>query len=61
MTSLSNDKKKSVLESFSNYGHFDLTNFTDKDQGQLISAYLQDSPSQIVNDYLSRMYENFED
>jgi hypothetical protein len=50
-----------MLESFSICGHYDLTDCTDKDQGQLISVYLQHSQSQIVDEYLCRMHDSFED
>jgi hypothetical protein len=42
------DKKKGVPESFSNCGHSDLTDCTDKVQGNLISDYIQVSQSKMV-------------
>jgi hypothetical protein len=55
------NKKKSILKSFSNCGHRDLTDCTDKDQGHIFSAYLQDSQNKLVDEYLSRIYDVLED
>jgi hypothetical protein len=56
------DREKSVLESFSNCGHWDTKDCTNQAQGSLDFHYLQeavDSPT--VLEYFSRMYSTFGD
>ena len=56
------DRKKGVLESFSNCGHRDATDCTDEAQGSLVFAYLQEVVnSTSVLDYFCRMYSTFGD
>jgi hypothetical protein len=56
------DRKKGVLESFSNCGHRDSTDCTDQAQSSLVFHYLQEaSNSTTVMEYFSRMYSTFGD
>jgi hypothetical protein len=51
------DRKKGVLESFSNCGHRDSTDCTNEAQGSLVFAHLQEVVnSTTVLEYFSRMY-----
>ena len=45
------DRNKSVLESFSNCRHCDLTDCTDKNQGIIISNYLLSDQCKILDNY----------
>jgi hypothetical protein len=56
------DKKKGVLESFSNCGHRDSTDCTDEDQGRIVFSYLEQMKNNtLVLDYLKNMYSSFSD
>ena len=56
------DKKKGVLESFSNCGHRDKTDCIDEEQGLVVLSYLQETKcNTLVMDYLQRMYSCFSD
>jgi hypothetical protein len=56
------DRKKGVLESFSNCGHRDSTDCTNEAQGSLVFAYLQEVVnSTTVLKYFCRMYSTFSD
>ena len=56
------DKKKGVLESFSNCGHRDSTDCTNVQQGLTVLSYLQQTKNNtVVMEYLQRMYSNFGD
>jgi hypothetical protein len=54
------DKKRGVLEAFSNCGHRDSTDCTDTSQGMIVSTYLeQTNNNTTLCDYFARMYSTF--
>jgi len=55
------DKKKGVLESFSNCGHRDSSDFIDADQGRIVFNYILQLKSDNLNKYMKNMYSTFKD
>jgi len=56
MTCPKHDKKKGVLESFSNCGHRDTTDCINEEQGLIVLSYLQEmNNNTVVMEYLQRM------
>ncbi len=53
------DRKKGVLESFTNCGHRDSTDCTNEAQGGLVFGYLQEVNSTTVLEYFCRMHSSF--
>jgi hypothetical protein len=62
LTCPKHDKKKGVLESFSNCGHRDSTDCINEEQGLIVLSYLQEMKhNTVVMEYLQRMYSSYGD
>ena len=62
LTCPKHDKKKGLLESFSNCGHCDTTDCINEEQGLIVLSYLQEmNNNTVVMEYLQRMYLSFSD
>ena len=62
LTCPKHDKKKGVLESFSNCGHQDSTDCIDEEQGLIVLSYLKETKNNtLLMEYLRNMYSSFSD
>jgi hypothetical protein len=55
------NKTRGVLESFANCGHRDSSDCIGDDQGQIVSNYIFQLQSEVLNKYMSNMYSTFKD
>jgi hypothetical protein len=52
-------RRNQVIESFCNGGHRDSTNCIDDEQGKIVTDYIKNINSSIIEDYFERMYATF--